>query len=344
VIAEADYQRGAVQRRGYERSVRVIEEFEPAIAPEFARTTDILLRDARSSERADAAWSGGLLNRTGAPLEFSFATFSDDLRYTVEVGGPETPPESRLARVDSLLQELHVDAGWSGIPRRFPEIQRNEQLGWGAWLGVRHPRKEGRTAFKIYAEIPARMNAASSALVTEYLGAAPAMSGGELRLVLMGGAPYSDGCEFYFELTGGELTAGAIKPLLAHVGLEERHEELMELIHSFQFRGGSVADTLPETQYGFSYSVLPHSRNPVFSVFVFAADLAGGDGFVRRQVLASALGRGWKLGCYAALTEPIAQRYFRSAFHNMISFSVGEKSMAGLQVSVSPPPELMNEN
>ena len=342
-----DDRRATAQRLGFERSVRVIEQFEPSLGREFARVTEIVLRDCAQSGRQDIAWSGGLLNRNGAPLELSFSTLSDDVRYTVEVGGPETPPELRLARVDSLLEELGLDPRWGGTPRRFPELQSAGRVEWGAWLGVRHARaisSRPATTFKIYAETPAATNPAASWLVSEYLGGAPVLPEGAAELALVGGAPESDRCEFYFELSWRKPALSTLNRLLARAGLEASQDELVDLVRSFQFRREGAADTLPDAQYGFSYSLLPGGRDPVFSIFVFAADLAAGDGFVRRQVLASTVGRGWTLGCYAALTEPLAQRYFHSAFHNMLTFSVGRDPNPGLQVSVSPPPEFIHDD
>ena len=97
----------------------------------------------------------------------------------------------------------------------------------------------------------------------------------------------------------------------------------MQLIRSFHFREAGEADTLPEARYGISYSLQPGGRDPVFSIFVLPSALAGGDGYLRREILTAALGRGWNLGCYAALTQPFADRFFKSGFHNMLTFSVG---------------------
>jgi len=338
--------RGTSERLGFERAIDVIARHEPGVAGAFIRTSGIALRDVTESARQDVAWSDGLLNRNGAPLEFSFSTMSDDLRYTVEVGGPETPPDRRLARIDALLQELGVDAGWGGIARLFPELQRDAPLSYGAWLGVRHLRAVAArpaTTFKIYAEPPAQTTPAAARLLTDYLGA-PVLPEGAAELSLVGGAPDSDRCEFYFELACRRPALSALNRLLSRAGLEASQDDLVELIRSFHFRGEGAADTLPEARYGFSYSVLPGGRDAAFSMFIFASALAGGDGYVRRDLQIAALRRGWKLGCYAALTEPFAQRYFQLAFHNMLTFSVGPDRTLGLQISVSPPPEHIHDN
>src|ERR1700756_2513390 len=153
-VAERTRYRGTAERLGFERAVRVVESLEPTIAQEFVRTTDVLLREVKLSPQGEGAWTGGLLNRTGAPLEFSFGTCSPDLRYTVEVGGPQTLPERRLDVAESLLAELGAPRNGDGVCTQFREIQQGADLQFGAWLGVRHRRSERATSFKIYAEVP----------------------------------------------------------------------------------------------------------------------------------------------------------------------------------------------
>lgn len=339
-----DHRPGAAQRRGFERSIEAIARHDPGLASAFARTSGIALRDCLTSARQGKAWSGGVLNRNGAPLEFSFSTMSDDLRYTIEVGGPDIPPERRLARIDTLLGELGLDPGWAGIPRQFQDLQRNTPLAYGAWLGIRHKwawTSGPATTFKIYAEMPKA--AATTALLTDYLGA-PVLPDGEAQLALLGGTPDSDRCEFYFELSQARPAVSTLTRLLARSGLAARQDDLLGLIRSFHFRRDGGPDTLPEAQYGFSYSVQRGGRDPVFSIFVLPSALAGGDGYLRRELLISVLGRGWSLGCYGALTQPLAQRLFQSGFHNMLTFSAGAGRALGLQVSVSPPPEFIHDD
>src|SRR5690349_6568815 len=88
--------------RGFERSISVVEKLDPAIGKEFVRTTEVVMRDLLASSTEAARCTGGVLNCNGAPIEFSFATFADDVRYSMEVGGPETSPQRRLARIDSI--------------------------------------------------------------------------------------------------------------------------------------------------------------------------------------------------------------------------------------------------
>ena len=326
-----------MQRQGFERAISVVKQFDPAIGRAFVRTTDVVMRDILASPDENTRWTGGMLNGTGAPVEFSFATFADDLRYTVDVGGPS--PETRLARIDSMLDELGSENRQREIIERLGQLQEGASLRWGAWLGVRHGKSGAGTSFKIYAETPPEGSSALSDLIAEHLRFVPALSRPAPSLVLVGMSPGSDRCEFYFELPPPRLELVDLDRLMAHVGLEHRKQELMELMGSFDFRGESrCASALPDAQYGFSYSILPGRRDAVFSIMAFAPDLVGGDGLVRRQFILAARRRNWDVGGYASLTEPVAERFFRSTYHNMISFVVGQAPMAGLQISVSPPP------
>lgn len=329
---------GLPQQRGLARSLAVLEACAPPAAQAFRRTTDIVLRDFRSAE----AWRSGLLNRTGAPLEFSCATFSDEIRYTVELGGPETPPAERLARADVLLGELGQPFGPHGIRQRFGGLQTGGDLRWGAWLGVRHGLTG--TTFKIYVETPPVPSPLLARFLADYPGDVPPVAGHPPSLVLLGQAQGTDRCEFYFELAERGLSVADLARLLAHVGLAGRQQALMELVSAFEYRSGpGSADALPAAQWGFSYSMRPGGREPVFSLFVLAQDLTGGDGLVRHQLLAATLHRGWTTGCYAALSEPLASQYFRSGYHNMISFVVGKAPLAGIQVSLSPSPQELDD-
>jgi len=329
----ANAPRDLPHRRGFERATKVVAEFGPARAGEFARATHILLDGLRT----EAAWSEGRLNRNGGPVEFSCATFSDELRYAVETGGPETPPGARLARAGELLEAAGCRAEYREAIDQLGEWQNGRTLCWGAWLGVRHGATG--TVFKIYAEAPLEAGPAATALLAPYLGSAPAVTVSGAQLAMVARTPGSERREFYFELPERGLRGRDLDGLLTSVGLAERRAALLDLVRGFDFRGGQgPLDILPDAQWGFSYSVLPGGRAPVFSLFVQVQDLVGGDGFLRRQILAATYGRGWKPGCYATLSEPLDRWYFRSAYHNMISFVVASAPMAGFQISLSPPP------
>jgi hypothetical protein len=331
-------------RCGMDRVLRITEGLDPDVGREFARITSVVV----GKDTESAAGPGRLLNPTGAPLELSFNLSSQDLRYTMEVGGYETTPAGRLSCIDALLTDLGVCSDCGGVAREFPALQPELQLAWGAWLGVRQSYRNTHTVptqYKIYAEVQCVSNAAAKSLLERYLGIAPAPTGQYLPLVMVGAALGAERCEFYFDLGSRTFTLTRLRGLLDRVGLARRLDDLVAMINSFEFRHGRTADALPRAHYGFSYSVLPGGHSPVLSVFTFADDLAGGDAWIRRKVLALACRRGIELRGYEAVTEPMSELYFRSAFHNMLTFSVNaDDSPPVLQVSVSPPPDWIDED
>jgi hypothetical protein len=133
------------------------------------------------------------------------------------------------------------------------------------------------------------------------------------------------------------ITIDCLRRLLAHVGLEDRLDPLVDLVRSCDICPGPTP-ALKSVRYGFSYSVRRDRKAPVFSLFADSADFFGGDGIARRQILAAAYSREWSLGMYPLLSEPFRQQFLRAKYHNTISFVVDESPAAGLQISLSPPP------
>jgi hypothetical protein len=113
--------------------------------------------DADSAERAvldalgpvlgsiwpEVAWRSGLLTATGYPVELAWASRDAALRWTCEVGGPETPEADRLVLA---ARAAHVEvAPWAAV-------QRDGRLRYGAWLGGR--QLDGGRRTKVYLELP----------------------------------------------------------------------------------------------------------------------------------------------------------------------------------------------
>jgi hypothetical protein len=336
--------RSCLQRRGFEHAVAVLTEHEPDVASAFRSTIDKLMRERLDDPDQEAAWTTSLLTGTGAPLEFSFSTMSRDVRYTVDAGGARTPPAERLARINSLADGLGWGAPCRETTGQLRDLQNAGDLRWGAWLGVRHEQESGQPHYKVYAEVPPESSPAESSMIREYLGACPVFNGQPLRLGMVGKSTESERCEFYFDLPARGLAVENLEPLLGHAELDDRREEMEGLLRSCEVgRNPGSPSGFPDARYGCSYSVLPSGADPVFSLFSFASEFVGGDGLVRYQMLVAAASRGWTLGPYFFLSEPLARSYFRSAYHNMISFVVGKPPISGLQVGVSSPPCVLDD-
>jgi len=302
-----------LQRDGFRRACDVVAGTEQALSDALA--------EVLAHPDQDAAWRLSSLTCSGSPVELAFTSYDTDVRYTVEMGGPDVQPAERLSYIRDFLSLRGVD----DLPYAFGDWQRTITPEWGAWLGVRR----GPT-YKVYAEMPPAAEHEPN-WYAEYLEPVPLPA----RWLMTGQQPGSTRREFYFELPTAGLHATDLARLLAHVGLAHRQAELTELMCGCVFGGASE---LPNVKYGFSYSVLPGARHPALSVFAYAADFIGGDGFVRHQLLSVAHGRGWQLGRYPELTAPLSHQFTRAIYHNTVGFVVTGAPQLGLHVSVSPPP------
>ncbi|MCG7564566.1 hypothetical protein [Pseudoalteromonas sp. McH1-42] len=323
-----DYQ---LQQLGIARSLGIVEENDAFIGAELKKVTDKALHSFDTND----SWTYSFLNRTGAPLEYSFNTMSNDLRYTLEVGKPQLNPTSKLSLIEDLMDQLVFNWPKSEVESYMEQLQQGQSLEWGAWLGVRHGK--GKTEFKKYAEIPSQ-GKVDYFLLKKYLPEFLRVEQGLATPVMLGNKLGSERCEIYFDLNHRSVTVSDLHQLLAYVGLEHRTEVLMELVKSFLFREESEDEEyLPEAQWGFSYSVLPGSKHAAFSLYAMTTGLYGGDGFVRQQFLTNSMTQGWDAKLYAELSTPISRWGLRAGYHNMISFVISEQD-SGYHLSLSPPP------
>lgn len=320
---------GCPPAAGLQHAMKLLQAHDATTAEEFARICGIVLgrRLMSADMRAD-----GRLNQTGEPLEFSFGTPPTGLRYTMELGGS---PARRLDRAVRLLTRLEGGKMEANLFAGHHGLQRGSPLEWGAWLGARQ-NLTGPTRYKVYVE---PTPSAGAACLTRYLGSKPLPVTPGTRLCLVGAAPGSAECEFYFALGGRAFRLDTLYALMQHIGLAHRFDALVALIQAFEFRRGRLPDSLPDANYGFSVALEPGSSARAFSVQIHADELSGGDAGVRRQVLAVAERQGFSMPLYAALSAPLQERRTTAECHNMLTFSVTSENTSGWQVSLSPPPE-----
>lgn len=325
----------SIRQAALDNAGEVLACAAPDHAGAFRNALAVLMQDITTHPDPTAAWTYSRLNGNGAPLEFTFSSLDDELRYTVEVGGPDIAPERRLERAGALMARLEAGAFARDAVAEMTALQVGGPLGWGAWLGVRH--KPAGTVFKLYAEMPATVTPATKARLDDHFGDGPQVPGRAARLVALGRTLGDDRLEAYYRLDGLGLENSELAAMLAPLGLADRADTLGGLMRSGIFGDAGPRRSLPNVDYGISLSTLPGGKGPVVSVFAFAEDYIGGDGFVRHQMLYTAQERGWDLGAYRALSAPLAAQFRRAAHHNVIAFLVGPDPVAGMHISLSPP-------
>ncbi|HEY3674859.1 MAG TPA: hypothetical protein VGK84_02600, partial [Candidatus Tumulicola sp.] len=147
------------------------------------------------------AWRWSNLTTDGCPLEFSFSTRDEDVRFACEVGPPEMPTVERIAAAVDLAARLGAPAVPSERLSEWQAAQSFGHLRWGAWLGVRAAGDQTRV--KIYVETPAEARDSSVATANR-----PILDSGRLKMI--GYDCSTRACELYYrqpQMNAAELHA-----------------------------------------------------------------------------------------------------------------------------------------
>ncbi len=281
------------------------------------------------NDRVPGARSSSTLTTTGFPVEIGWSSTVGELRYTVEPGGPDTAPQRRLAFAAELLARLKhpVDRQALQVLGRF---QENGPLRYGAWVGVRH--RGAATSFKLYSEV------SSGGRYPEHYFP----PGGEgitrwpwtsCRLDLVGLETGAGLLEIYYKTAG--LCPRGLKEVMRSLGLESQADVLIHTIEALH--GRPAYKRLPGNRHGFSYR-LPASGKPLFTFYLFAADLFSSDAEIRRRLLALGREKHWDTGFYESITESLEHSGHRTT-HGLFGITPGESGEPAFSVGFPPPPD-----
>lgn len=289
-----------------------------------------ILRDIESSRCPEYAWTASRLTGDGYPVEFTFTSRDEVVRYTV-APWPDEPVHARLGLACELICEL----GGQRVPASVADALRPLTAGldepsYGAWIGGRHEdAATTRDRFKLYVQ------AAPGARPEVELASdpQPILHDREIELRLYAYEPASDVHERYFRVR--RLHPHHLRPLLRCAGLAHRTDELVELIR--RSYGHPIDDAIPGGSVGFSLAG-PIGGPTVFTLYVFARALWGGDRRIRRALAELAAARGWELSAYQQASAPLADRDVHSTYHAMTGFVIDADGSIDVTVGLRPPP------
>jgi len=209
-----------------------------------------------------------------------------------------------------------------------------EALRYGAWLSGRHAPGANRATpatgrFKLYLEVPSETEALwrpwertlfdrnlplpTRAVTLRMVGVelAPATKSTEsVRSADVDWTANTDGrIELYYDLSSLNPTEVAL--LAERAGLGERAPEILELLRRAVCL--PLRHELPARyDWGFSTAldVSPDgsARPRAFTLYTFANALFGGDGKIRRALLALGEAEAWDLSLYEHISRPLAER------------------------------------
>jgi hypothetical protein len=290
-----------------------------------------MLRDIEASPCPDHAWTTSRLTGDGYPVEFTFATRDDAIRYTV-APWPDEPPRARLALACDVICEL----GSHPVPEDVADALLQLSVGsdepeHGAWVGGRHADDEAAPdRFKLYVQAVAGAEPGPALARVP----APVLEAREVQLRLYGYEPGRNVHERYFHAPG--LRRYEVRPLLRSAGLEHRTQELVELVS--HCCGRPIGERIPGGSVGFSLAGPLEQPAAVFTLFVFARALWGGDRRIRLALARLALERGWALDTYQRASEPLAGRDVYATYHGMAGFVVEGEKPIDVAIGLRPPP------
>lgn len=313
------------------RAIRSIARQSPAVARATAAALELLLEGVHRSAWPEVAWTFSQLTGDGFPVEFTFASQREAVRYTTEVAGPEVAAAERLPRAERLLARLGSTSLPAEVSTLLRRLQNSAPLLYGAWIGGRHSPDGNR--YKVYAEVPRAAASEANAFVRTLLGERRLLATRVPRLRLIGYEPDTSRMELYFRTE--HLDMWEVTHLLRRAGLASRAAQLLGLLEAAYDR--PMTTVFPRSHCGFSFSLAPAAGPTVFSLFLFARSVFGGDGSIRRRLLALATQQGWSLQHYAAFSAPLAQRSGWRTRHGMVAFIVPPEAPLALQIGLRPP-------
>ena len=297
-----------------------LSAFPDRIASDAGSLLNALLDRRAEGDRLDR-WSGSRLTGDGFPVELSFCTADDRLRFTVEPGAGDVQPEKRLDVVLDLLEHLGACVP-TGIADTFRAMQRGATLQYGAWIGCR-VGGEGH-ALKVYVEVPEQADTLTLP------GPRLALPDRTVTMQMVAYTPATEAFEWYARIPS--LEPQYVPALLAPAALEGRAGEFMALLTDAY--GYAIRGRLPGSAVGVSYVTADGATSRV-TVYLFARTLWGSDARIRRQFVRLAEMHGWNADTYLKVTAPIAARESWQTFHGLVGFTL-EGSMTALTIGVRP--------
>lgn len=321
-------------------ALAALAPFHPAAAERARAALGRLLAGIVESAWPEVAWSFSHLTGDGFPQLFTFCcrpggaqtsgSRPGEIRYTCEIAGPEVPVGERLPRARALVAELGGGEPPAEVGGFLERVQRQDGLRFGAWVGGRHGPADDR--YKLYAEVPPQGAREVSQRAVELAGGA-LRPGRPLSPRMIGYDPAAGRLELYYRAPG--LEPDELPRLLGLLGLEVRLPLLLELAAAAW--GRPLAEGFPGETHGFSLVFGPAGEPQAFSLFHFArAVFRGGDGAIRRRLLALGQEAGWNLGDYAAVSAPLAGGDGWRTHHDLVSLVLPVRGPAELQIGVRP--------
>lgn len=288
-------------------------------AGRVARSLSVCCEAFDNSIWPEVAWRFSGLTADGCPLEFTFSSVDNSLRYTVDVAPPETQDHDRIAAADDLLARLDCPRPGAETIRQWILMQRGHHLFWGARLGVRESANS--EAAKFYLEVPPAAQPSIRSHIEPPIKDSIA--------VMIGYDPASAITEYYFRQQ--TLSRPHLDGLLGTMSSDEERTAMLAGIE--HLCGMPVASALKWTSFGYSLATGPGLQSaPKFTLFARSRAI-GGALCARQRLLSSTPFSVQQRSVYCKLAAGLLDSQLPD--HGVVSLSCDHLGVAEMRVGLS---------
>jgi hypothetical protein len=222
------------------------------------------------SQWPEVAWRFSGLTADGSPLEFTFSSVDNHMRFTVDAAPPERENHERIAAACDLAACLGHERLVADDLFRWTQMQQNRKLSWGARLGVRE--SGGQEKVKYYLEVPLEAQASIRTIIN------PPLS--DSIVVMIGCDPQGGASEYYFRQQ--KLSKVQLDCLVSGLGDDRVQGGIQDAIE--HLCGMPIASALEWTNFGYSLVQQEQSAISQLTCFVRCRAIGGADR-VRQRML-----------------------------------------------------------
>jgi hypothetical protein len=266
----------------------------------------------------EMAWRFSGLTSDGSPLEFTFSSADNLLRYTVDAAPAETENHQRIAAACDQAVRLGHQRPDDKCISQWTLMQRDHNLNWGARLGIRESGVQEKVKF--YLEVPFDAQAAVRSFINLPLRDSTA--------VMIGYEPQSGRTEYYFRQQ--QFSEPQLDWMLGMV--DDEHTRVTLLAGIEYVCGMPLASALRWTCFGYSLAVRPHSRTPELTFFARCRAI-GGAAQARQRMLQRMPSSVKERSLYYQLLADLPTRDVPD--HGVVSLSCAKSSMCEIRVGLS---------
>lgn len=303
--------------------------FPEEIADRAAMSLRRMLED-RIVQDGEKAWSNSFLTGDGFPVEFSFTTADNRLRYTTEPMRAVLAPQRRFEEAVRLLNRLSTTDFPENVFVSLRKMHQQGELLYGAWLGARHGPEDSE--YKLYVEVPDDSSDKAVLAVFELELPQPRLTDRTAKLRMVAFTPVSAKWEVYYRIES--VQPYHLPRLLAPAGLEGRADEVLRFIADVY--GHSLTSRLPGPSVGVSYTMKSPGSAQNVTLFFFARAFWGTDSRIRQRFSRWARAFGWDDSHYQQITTSLADRFSWQTYHGILGITMTYNGQLALNIGVRP--------